>query len=129
MKNDMKNRMITVVVGVMMVCLLPIAIFAQQGDWQSTSTMQKSGSVYSAQVTEVGATTVESQATTTQSYSPAQTPNRALRKESQSGRNAGEATERSNQSPIGDAIVPLLIMSFVFCGVIALRRKRNAINN
>lgn len=30
--------------------------------------------------------------------------------------------------PIGDAVLPLLLCAAVFCGVIAIRRKRSALN-
>ena len=48
----------------LVVCALPMALAAQ--DWQ-TSSMQGSGSAYSSQVTPVGATNVDQQATTTYS--------------------------------------------------------------
>ena len=55
---------------IMAVALVALSAMAQEQDWQSTSTMQGSGSAYSPQVTAVGATEVTSEATTTESYSP-----------------------------------------------------------
>ena len=119
MKNDMKNRMIIMVVGVLMVCLLPMAAFAQQ-EWQSTSTMQTSGSVYSSRVTEVGATVVEPQATTTANYAPSRPgqPRRDI------GNNQDPGHTNDNGSPLGDAVLPLAMMAVLFAAVLSLRRRK-----
>ena len=108
---------------IMVAALVALPTMAQ--DWKSTSAMQGSGSTYSPQVTEVGATSVAGEATPTESYSPAKAPSGP--RKTLGGGNSPETGQ--GPSPIGDAIIPLLLMSFVFCGVIALRRKRNAINN
>ena len=114
----MMNKMMIRAVGVLIVCLLPLVALAQQ-DWQSTSTLQGSGSSYSPQVTAVGATDVNDMATTTETnQSQPKGPNRA--KKFDTGGESGQASEY----PIGDAVLPLMVMAFVFCGVIALRRKR-----
>ena len=62
----MKKAILRMAMCALVVCALPMALAAQ--DWQ-TSTMQGSGSAYSSQVTPVGATDVQHQATTT--YAPA----------------------------------------------------------
>lgn len=84
-------------------------------EWQ-TSTMVGSGSAYSPQVTEVGATTVTSNVTTTtESYSPASGPNRG--KKFDTGGDSGQGP-----SPVGEPWV-LAVFALVFGGVIALRRR------
>ncbi len=108
----------------MAVALIALPTMAQQQEWQSTSTMQTSGSAYTPQVNAVGATTAPSVATTTESYSPAKSgPNRA-RKDFDHGGESGQAPE----SPIGDAMLPLMLCAMLFAGVIAIRRKRSALN-
>ena len=101
----------------MAVALTALPAMAQ--DWQSTSAMQGSGSSYSPQVTAVGATDVNDMATTTETnQSQPKGPNRA--KKFDTGGESGQSSE----PPVGDAVLPLMVMAFVFCGVIALRRKR-----
>ena len=119
MKN---NIMMILVVGALMACLLPLALNAQNAqEWQSTSTMQGSGSAYSSQVTAVGATGVAVLGAS--SSAPANAPSRPHREQA-SGRNAGEATTGSNQSPLGDAVLPLLLMAAGFGIYTALRRRK-----
>ena len=114
-------------VGVLIVCLLSLVAFAQQ-DWQSTSVMQGSGSTYSPQVTEVGATSVASEATTTESYSPAKTPGGPRRTSISNDEDEGWTprtdTEGTDLSPIGDAVLPLMLMAVAFCGVVYFRRRK-----
>ena len=110
-----------IVMIIMAVALIALPTMAQ--DWQSTSSMQGSGSNYSSQVTAVGATDINSLATTTESYSPSKAPG-GPRKDKIGGPDANQSTE----SPIGDAVLPMLLCAAVFCGVIAIRRKRNALN-
>lgn len=91
--------------------------------------MQTSGSVYTPQVTAVGATTVAVPGTTTENYSPLKAPGRP-RKEQSSGnpwgpnQDGGDTTEEG--SPLGDAMLPLLLMALAFGGVVALRKRRNS---
>ncbi len=117
----MKTRIVMII---MVVALFALPTIAQQQEWQSTSAMQTSGSTYTPQVNAVGATTVGEMAFITESSSPAKAPS-GPRRMGESSRNPGDVSTGSTESPIGDAMVPLLLMSFVFCGVIALRRKRN----
>ena len=122
--KDMKKNIKVIGYGLLvMVALLvgaPVTTQAQNMQFQSTSAMRGTGSVYTPQVSEVGATTAPSQATTTESYSPAKAP--GIRK----GFDTGAETGQSDESPIGDAVVPMIAFALVFCGVIALRRKRAA---
>lgn len=117
----MRKRIIMMIMGV---ALMALPIMAQQQEWKSTSAMQTSGSAYTPQVTEVGATAVTDNATTTESYSPAKAPNGPRR----SHEGTGEPGPGNPGSPIGDAVLPLMLCAAVFCGFIAFRRKRSALN-
>ena len=110
--------------GLMVIGMLLVGMptMAQQQTWQSTSTMQGSGSAYSPQVTAVGAVTATEMAITT--YSPAKAPSGPRR-----GFDVGAETGQSDEFPIGDAVLPMMLCAAVFCGVIALRRKRSALNS
>ena len=119
--NERMKDMKRIVMIIMAAALVALPTMAQQQEWQSTSTMQGSGSAYSPQVTAVGAVTASEMATTT--YSPAKAPSGPRR-----GFDHGGETGQSTESPIGDAVLPMLLCAAVFCGVIALRRKRSAFN-
>ena len=117
----MKKVMFILVLGALMACLVPVrAQVTAAQEWQSTSTMQMSGSNYSAQVGAIGATTVSDMATTTSSK-PAKVRGRQKDDEWADTPEGGSGDEGS---PVGDAMLPLLAFALVFCGVIALRRKR-----
>ena len=114
----MKNRFIILAVGILMVCLLPLAVSAQQ-QWQSTSSMQESGSRYSSKVTPVGATGVGAMSSTTSSFAPAQAPSGPRREKV-----SGPEGSQSSESPLGDAVLPLMLMAFAFSGILYLRRRK-----
>lgn len=116
----MKNRiMMILAIGMLMVCLLPLALNAQTAqEWQSTSSMQGSGSAYSSQVTAVGATGVAVMGTT--SSAPANAPSGPRR--SYGTNQDGGKTDPN--SPIGDALLPLLLMAAGFGLYTALRRRK-----
>ena len=107
------------VLGALMACLVPATAQNPQ-EWQSTSAMKGAGSSYSSQITAVGATSALSEATTTDSYSPAKAPN---------GPRKGFGTmgdvDPDPESPIGDAVLPLTLLAAVY-GVwcMVYRRKR-----
>lgn len=103
---------------IMVVALVALPAMAQ--DWQSTSAMPGSGSAYSAQVTAVGAAEVTDMATTTDSYSPAKAP--SGRRNLPGGTNEpGQSTD----SPVGDAVLPLLLLACAYLGMrVFLNRKR-----
>ena len=106
----------------MVVLFVSTPLTAQNAqEWQSTSTMQGSGSAYSSQVTAVGATGVAVLGAS--SSAPANAPSRPHREQA-SGRNAGEATTGSNQSPLGDAVLPLLLMAAGFGLYTAVRKRK-----
>jgi len=105
-----------IVMIIMAVALMALPAMAQE--WQSTSTLQGTGSNYTPQVTAVGATTVPTIATTTESYSPNKAPSGPRR-----GFDVGGESGRSDEFPIGDAVLPLLLMSLAFAGVIYFRKR------
>lgn len=112
--NDMKARIVMII---MAVALIALPTMAQ--DWQSTSTMQGSGSVYSSQVTGVGAASVDNMATTTtDSYSPS--PAAAGRRRAF---DTGGETGKSTESPVGDALIPLMLFACAYPIIRAMRRK------
>ena len=116
----MKARIVMIL---MAVALIALPSMAQQQEWKSTSTMQGAGSSLAPQVTAVGATSVSEMATTTESYSPAKVGPRRSKDD------PGEVEPFIDPgSPIGDAVLPLILCAAVFCGVIALRRKRSALS-
>lgn len=123
MKNLIEmNRAIVAKKKVMMIIMAAalIALPTMAQDWQSTSAMQGTGSSYSPQVTAVGATDVNDMATTTETnQSQPKGPNRAKKFDTGGDTPPGP-------SPIGDAVLPLLLMSLAFCGYLYLRRKRSA---
>ena len=87
--------------------------------FQSTSTMTGSGSTYSANPTlnTDGTATYEGAANT-----PAKGPNRAKMSDWGDGGLGGDPNGPGN--PIGDAVLPLLLMSLAFCALIYLRRRK-----
>ena len=105
-----------IVMIIMAVALMALPAMAQE--WQSTSTLQGTGSNYTPQVTAVGATTAPTIATTTESYSPNKAPSGPRR-----GFDVGGESGRSDEFPIGDAVLPLLLMSLAFAGVIYFRKR------
>lgn len=113
---------------IMAVALIALPTMAQQQVWKSTSAMQTSGSAYTPQVTAVGATGVSSIATTTESYSPAKAPGGPRRTsigdDDDEGWTPRTDTEGTDLSPIGDAVLPLILMAFAFGGYIAIKRRR-----
>ena len=113
----MKARIVMIL---MAVALIALPTMAQQQEWKSTSTMQGTGSSYAPQISAVGATTVSEMATTTESYSPAKAPG-GPRKDKEGNTGFGEWEEGS---PIGDAVLPLILMALAFGGFIAIRRRK-----
>ena len=124
MKHSMKNRKIIIIVGWLMLSRLSISAFAQQQEWQSTSAMKGTGSAYSPQVTAVGAPTATSEAVTTETYSPAKAASRPRRLGEFD--DSPEVVDKDEDYPLGDGLLPLLMMAATFGGVIAFRRRRTA---
>ena len=84
--------------------------------FQSTSTLQGSGSVLSSQPMLNADGTA---------YSPAEasTPTKNIRRATKD--EPGTPGSGGTQQPLGDAVVPLVLMAMAFAGVIYLRRRRN----
>ena len=103
----------------MAVALMALPAMAQQQEWKSTSALQGTGSTLAPQVTEVGAVSAADMGVTTmtESYSPAKGPRKGFGKPDDPG-------EQSDEFPIGDAVLPLLLMSMAFAGVIYFRKRR-----
>ena len=121
--GEYKNIMRKLFMLIMVVALIALPAMAQ--DWQSTSAMQGSGSAYSSQVTAVGATEVTDMATTTTS-----TPNNGPR-HAKKGNFDGvpEGGTQENTYPVGDAVLPLMLMALAFGGYIAIKRRKLTANN
>ncbi len=113
---------------VMVVIFVTMPLTAQNAQqWQSASSMQESGSRYSSKVTPVGATGVGAMSSTTSSFAPAQAPSRPRRAGESSSDpwgNNQDGGETDPGSPIGDAVLPLMLMALAFGGVVALRRRK-----
>ena len=90
--------------------------------FQSTSTMTGSGSSYSANPTlNSDGTAAYSNA----SYSSSQNSGPRRAKHSTDSPGEVDTTVDKENSPLGDAVLPLLLMSLSFCGYLYLRRKRS----
>ena len=104
-----------------MMLLIMVAAFAlptMAQNFQSTSTMQSAGNGYEPQLTAVGAATVTEMATTTESYSPAHAPSGPRRID------VYTPTTDPN-APIGDAVLPLLLLLGVYCSIMVIRRNKH----
>lgn len=135
--KDMKHRMISMVAGLLLAGLLPLA--AQTQEWNSTSTLKGSGSGYQSQVTFVGAekatlipmTSTSSMMDTGDVPTPGSgtnTPN-GPRRVKEPNQEVGDTSDES--SPIGEPWV-LLLFAAAAAGVITYRRWRalqSTINN
>lgn len=111
MKNIFNHTLI-----VLVTVALALPALAQQ-EWQSTSAMRGSGSTFVSQVTTVGATEAYSMAYTTTDYTPSSS--RGAHKAPPINPRPGD-----NPVPIGDAILPLLLMALTFVGITYTRRKK-----
>lgn len=97
--------------------------------FQSTSTMQGAGSAYSsnpAGLNEDGqATYSDPESSLTPAYAPSKRRNAGENDDWASNpEGGGGAGEIDEGSPIGDAVLPLLLMAAAAAGVIAYRRRR-----
>jgi len=104
----------------MAVALIALPTVAQQQEWKSTSTMPGVSSTFTPNVQEVGAKYVAPMATTTtDTYTPATTPGGPRK-----GFDTGAETGQSTESPIGDAVLPMLLCAVVFAMFVYRRRKQ-----
>ena len=122
----MKKRISMMIVGVALMALPATAqtFGAQQAEqpnavFQSTSSMQGSGSTYSA------TPTLNSDGTASYGASPSG-PRRAKKDDPDSpfSGNVSGDTPTGPGDPLGDALLPLLLMSLAFCGYLYLRRRK-----
>ena len=72
---------------------------------------------YTAPITEVGSSSVGQMATTTCSAAKAPSGPRKSKID-------GADDKPSSQSPIGDAVLPLVLMALTFAGVIYFRKRK-----
>lgn len=130
MMKTMKHRMISMVAGLLLASLLPLAANAQE--WHTTSTLKETGSDYNSQVTIVGAEKVSlipmrststmmatCEVPTPSTESSTSTHNGGRRREF--GR-PGDPGDQSDEFPIGEPWV-LLAFAAASAGVIAWRRR------
>ncbi len=111
----------------MAVALIALPTMAQQQEWQSTSAMQTSGSNYTPQINAIGAEGAYQMATTTttNTYTPGGS-HRAKKDGTGDWGDTPEIGEGDEGSPIGDAMLPLMLCALAFGGVVAFRRRREA---
>ena len=111
-----------VIMMIMGVALMALPTMAQQQEWQSTSTMKGSGSSYSSQVNAVGAVSVHEMATTTSGTSSQNNGPHKAKKTIEDDTDPGALDDGS---PIGDAVLPLMLMACAYLGMrVYLKRKR-----
>jgi hypothetical protein len=122
--TDMR-KIIMIIMGVALIALPTMAqeygqqqygATAPNAQIQSTSTFTGSGSAYSSNPT------LNSDGTATYngaSYSPAKAPGGPRRVF-----DVGGETGKSTESPVGDALLPLMLMALAFVGGIALKRHK-----
>ena len=116
----------TMVLGALVAYLVPAYAQTAQ-EWQSTSTMKGAGSSLASQVTAVGAAGVGEMATTTNS---SKGPHKQKRDfdggdGTGTGTNPGETGHQDEGSPIGDAVLPLMLCALAYLGMrVYLKRKR-----
>ncbi len=109
-----------IIILVVMVAAFVLPTMAQSAQEWQTASLPGSGSNYAPQVTAVGASVATSEATTTtETYTPG-APG-AIRRGFIDPSNPGN---QSNESPIGDAVLPLALMALTFAGVVYFRKRK-----
>ena len=130
MYKYMKKVMMIMVLGALVACLVPAqaqTFTPAKIDNQAIQSQQimQTGAAYEGTVYEpFSNTTPSEQSEVGSGYSPARRAG-AIRKSGEWGTNQ-DGGEGDEGSPLGDGVWPLLLCAVVFCGVIALRRKRAA---
>ena len=127
----MKNAMKILVLGALMACLVPV-VNAQRYTETPSSTMDpaiqsqqmmQSGAKYQGTVYEPFSNATPSDQSLVGSYSPGGKGGPHREQAIGDGRTPGEASESSNQSPIGEPWI-LAVLAVAFAGVIFLRRRK-----
>lgn len=120
------KRIVIIIMAAVLVALPTMAqTFGEQEPqnavFQSTSTMQGSGSAYSSQPT------LDENGT---AYSPAAAPaGRVVRKSTAVPPKPKPDENDPGNVPIGDAVLPLMLMALAFGGYIAIKRRRQTAKN
>ena len=119
-RNSIMKAMKYILMVISMVGVLSVSAQPQteqpQTQFQSTSTMVGSGSVYTP------APSLNADGT---AYNPAEAATPAKKGGIKTlGPTPDEGLDEKDKVPVGDAVLPLLLCAAAFCGVIALRRKR-----
>lgn len=124
------KRMMIMVLGTLIACLTPInaQTFRNESDQAIIQSQQvmNGGAVYQGTVYEPFSSAMPSEQGQVGSAAPYKNPGSIRRTESQSGRTAGEATEGSEESPLGDAVWPLMLMALAYLGVRVFRARKRA---
>ena len=118
--KDMKASVKIIGYGLWVIGMLLVGmpVMAQQQEWKSTSTMPGVSSTFTPNVQEVGAKYVPPMATTTtDTYTP--TKGTGPRRDFDIGGDAGQGP-----SPIGDAVLPMLLCAAAFAMFVYRRRKQ-----
>lgn len=130
--KDMKKVMMLMVLCALMAYLIPAqaqtfqTITAEKNAIQSQQ-MVNSGVQYKGTVYEPFSNVVPSeQSEVGASYSPAKAPSGPRRAKMGDFDDSPEGGEGSGDSPIGDAVWPLMLMAIAFGGAVYLRRRREA---
>ena len=90
----------------------------QQSAFQSTSTLQGSGSPYASSPVELNE---EGRATYEEPTEPTNTIVRVIRR-------IGVVTPEGDPTPVGDAVLPLMLMAAAAAGAMAWRRRKAAVD-
>ena len=109
MMKTMKHRMISMVAGLLLAGLLPLAANAQE--WQTTSTLKDTGSKYNSQVTFVGAEKVSlipmrstsTMMATCEVPTPSTESSEPAMRKTRRGFDVGGESGQSEEVPIGEA--------------------------
>ena len=108
-----------VIMILMAVALVALPIMAQQQEWQSTSSMQTSGSTYTPQVTPVGAGAPAPQ-------SPAGVVPGGPKRDGLFP-DAPDTKDEKDNTPVGDAVLPLTLMALAYALVVYFRKRKETL--
>ena len=102
---------------------LLLVTVAQQQTWKSTSSLKTSGSIYTPQITPVGAVVPMSQSSVGgDPYTPTGGPSGPRKVDF--GGNSDPGEQDTENSPIGDALIPLSLMALIYALVMYFRRRK-----
>ncbi len=127
--KTMKHRMISMVAGLLLAGLLPLAANAQE--WQTTSTLKDTGSKYNSQVTFVGAEKVSlipmrstsTMMATCEVPTPSTESSEPAMRKTRRGFDVGGESGQSEEFPIGEPWV-LLLFAAALAATTAIRLRR-----